>query len=266
MSLSYERIYAAARQIPRGRVATYGQIAAIAGLPGQPRQVGYALHALPATRSIPWHRVINAKGEISARSEPWFERVQHKLLEHEGIEFDADGRVSLARFQWKPGVSRKRRSSTHGCREMRGRRMEVAMAARPLSGSKTAEALRRAALRCPGAEEGIACKGTALESTTVTIRKKAFLFVRATEARLKLRESQSEAAALASKDPGHYGIGANGWARVKFAEGAPPPLELLEKWVGESYRAVAGKELVDPSARTGTSKRTTRKRLDDAGR
>lgn len=99
---AYERIYAAVRRIPRGRVATYGQIAVLAGLPGQPRQVGYALSALSDARSVPWHRVINAKGQISQRSDPRYEKAQRALLENEGVVFDSTGRVSLARFRWRP--------------------------------------------------------------------------------------------------------------------------------------------------------------------
>ena len=101
MTSAYERIYAAVKRIPSGRVATYGDVAAAAGLPGRPRQVGYALHALPEARAVPWHRVINAQGTVSARAEPWFESVQRRLLEREGVEFDAAGRVSLARFRWR---------------------------------------------------------------------------------------------------------------------------------------------------------------------
>lgn len=99
---SYERIYAAARRIPRGRVATYGQIAQLAGLPGQARQVGYALHALATERSVPWHRVINARGEISRRADPGAEFAQRTFLEREGVVFDAGGRVDLEHFQWRP--------------------------------------------------------------------------------------------------------------------------------------------------------------------
>ena len=66
-SSTYEKIYRWVRRIPRGRVATYGDIAERAGLEGHARQVGYALHALPAGQDIPWHRVVNAKGEISPR-------------------------------------------------------------------------------------------------------------------------------------------------------------------------------------------------------
>ena len=99
---THERIYEAVRRIPKGRVATYGQIAAVAGLPGQPRLVGYALSALPDSLPVPWHRVINAQGGVSSRSEPGFEEIQRALLEREGVEFGVDGRVRLARYQWRP--------------------------------------------------------------------------------------------------------------------------------------------------------------------
>ena len=102
MSRTYERIYDAVERIPHGRVATYGQIAELAGLPRQPRQVGYALSALSDNRSIPWHRVVNAKGKISARSNPGFEELQRALLEREGIVFEADARIPLTRFGWQP--------------------------------------------------------------------------------------------------------------------------------------------------------------------
>jgi methylated-DNA-protein-cysteine methyltransferase-like protein len=99
---SYSRIYAVIRRIPRGRVASYGQIAELAGLPGHARQVGYALHALPSATAIPWHRVINAAGAISRRSRPGAELTQQQLLESEGVEFDLRGRVRLAKVGWKP--------------------------------------------------------------------------------------------------------------------------------------------------------------------
>ena len=100
MSNTYERIYAIVKQIPEGRVATYGQIARLAGLGGQARQVGYALNALPDDQDVPWHRVINARGEISKRSLPVYEQVQRELLEQEGIEFGTDARISLRRYRW----------------------------------------------------------------------------------------------------------------------------------------------------------------------
>ena len=93
--------------MPSGRVATYGQIAAVAGLPGQARQVGYALAALPEGSSVPWQRVINARGEVSPRSGArpdggWIEGYQRHLLEGEGVRFDDRGRVDLGRFRWDP--------------------------------------------------------------------------------------------------------------------------------------------------------------------
>ena len=99
---AYEQIYAVVGRIPRGRVATYGQVARLAGRPGRARQVGYALHALREGTSLPWQRVINARGEVSARAEPGMDRLQRALLEAEGVEFDARGRVDLTRWRWRP--------------------------------------------------------------------------------------------------------------------------------------------------------------------
>ena len=99
---SYKRIYAVTRRIPRGRVATYGQVAHLAGLPGHARQVGYALHAMATDRPVPWHRVINARGEVSERSHPGADVAQRVFLEREGVVFDAAGRVDLERYQWRP--------------------------------------------------------------------------------------------------------------------------------------------------------------------
>lgn len=98
----YARIYAVVRRIPRGRVATYGQVARLAGLGGHARQVGYALHALRDADGVPWHRVVNARGAVSPRSEPGGDRVQRQLLEREGVRFDERGRASLERFGWRP--------------------------------------------------------------------------------------------------------------------------------------------------------------------
>ena len=99
---SYPRIYAAVRRVPRGRVATYGQIAEFARLPGQARLVGYALFALPRTTAVPWHRVINAQGRISVRGDGGGAALRQRLLlEHEGVTFDARDRVSLASYGWK---------------------------------------------------------------------------------------------------------------------------------------------------------------------
>ena len=98
----YPRIYAVVQRIPHGRVATYGQIAALAGFPGQARQVGYALHSLPEGSEVPWQRVINARGEVSLRSEAGWEHYQRHLLEEEGVVFNDAGRVDLDRYRWEP--------------------------------------------------------------------------------------------------------------------------------------------------------------------
>ena len=97
----YARIYAVVRRIPRGRVATYGQIADLAGLPGHARQVGYALHALPDSTAVPWHRVLNAAGAVSPRAVPGAQLTQRQLLEREGVPFDLRGRVPLERVRWR---------------------------------------------------------------------------------------------------------------------------------------------------------------------
>jgi len=107
MQNNYLRIYKIVRQIPRGRVATYGQIAELAGLEGHARQVGYALHSLPDNLKLPWHRVINARGEVSPRTGGDSHELQRKLLEAEGVKFDGKGRVDLERFAWKPRGSAK---------------------------------------------------------------------------------------------------------------------------------------------------------------
>jgi methylated-DNA-protein-cysteine methyltransferase-like protein len=98
---TYPRIYEVVRRIPHGRVATYGQVAQLAGLGDHARLVGYALHALKDD-SVPWHRVVNARGRISVRDEPGSHRWQRQLLEDEGVVFDAEGRIALERFRWTP--------------------------------------------------------------------------------------------------------------------------------------------------------------------
>jgi methylated-DNA-protein-cysteine methyltransferase-like protein len=97
--------------VPRGRVATYGQIAELAGLEGHARQVGYALHNLPENSNVPWHRVVNAKGEISARTGGDSHELQRLLLEAEGVVFDARSRLDLRRFRWDGGEAQKRRDA-----------------------------------------------------------------------------------------------------------------------------------------------------------
>jgi methylated-DNA-protein-cysteine methyltransferase related protein len=101
MKVTYSDIYGVIRLIPKGRVATYGQIADLAGLPRQARRVGYALSALPKGTAVPWQRVVNANGEISRRSHGGPDRLQRKLLQLEGVAFER-GRIPLDRFQWRP--------------------------------------------------------------------------------------------------------------------------------------------------------------------
>ena len=104
LSETYRRIYQVVSRIPRGRVATYGQVASLARLPRQARLVGYALHALPAASGLPWHRVVNARGMISLRSGGLgHDERQARLLVREGVRF-LDGVIPLHRFGWRPRV------------------------------------------------------------------------------------------------------------------------------------------------------------------
>ena len=101
----YDLVWATVKRIPRGKVATYGQIAALAGMPRHARQAGYALAATPENVKIPWHRVINAQGRVSLRLKHWDngnDDLQRILLEAEGVTFDSSGRVDLKKFRWKP--------------------------------------------------------------------------------------------------------------------------------------------------------------------
>ncbi|MFQ5698569.1 MAG: MGMT family protein [Myxococcota bacterium] len=101
------RILAVVGRIPRGRVATYGQVARLAGLDRGARQVGWALHGLPEDSRVPWQRVVNARGEISWRAQPGAEELQRARLEAEGIEIGADARIDLERYGWRPRGSRR---------------------------------------------------------------------------------------------------------------------------------------------------------------
>ncbi len=85
--------------IPRGRVTTYGQVAVEAGMPGNARLVGYALHALPPDSGIPWQRVINARGRISFEQRTTIYKKQLRMLRKEGIRF-VRGTVDLRKFGW----------------------------------------------------------------------------------------------------------------------------------------------------------------------
>ena len=100
---SYSKIYNAIRRIPLGKVATYGQIAEIAGLPRQARLVGYALFHGEADDDLPWHRVVNAQGTISySPARQRADHLQRVLLEAEGVVFNARGRIDLKLYRWQP--------------------------------------------------------------------------------------------------------------------------------------------------------------------
>jgi len=100
---SYEKIYEVAYQIPYGKLATYGQVAELANLPGRARLVGYALFRVAPDSKIPWHRVINAKGEISQSPVRYgSDHLQRSLLESEGVQFDSNGRINLRNYLWQP--------------------------------------------------------------------------------------------------------------------------------------------------------------------
>ncbi len=101
----YPKIYEIVKLIPRGKVATYGQIADLAGLIGKPRVVGYALYRVVDSMEIPWHRVINAKGEVSRSSlRDGNDDLQQHLLESEGIIFNKR-KLDLSVYRWQPDLS-----------------------------------------------------------------------------------------------------------------------------------------------------------------
>jgi methylated-DNA-protein-cysteine methyltransferase-like protein len=105
ISDSYRRIWAVVKKIPRGRVSTYGEIARLSGLPGQARLAGYAMFNLPEGASVPWHRVVNAKGMVSIPPRRASSARQRKLLEAEGVVFRG-GRIDLAKHLWPRRAAR----------------------------------------------------------------------------------------------------------------------------------------------------------------
>ncbi|MDR3314241.1 MAG: MGMT family protein [Oscillospiraceae bacterium] len=98
----FTSIYAIVRKIPRGSVATYGQIARLAGNPRMARQVGWALHSNPEPGAIPCHRVLNRNGELCKGFAFGGQEAQRLMLDAEGVAFLPDGRVDLERFGWQP--------------------------------------------------------------------------------------------------------------------------------------------------------------------
>lgn len=100
----FEQVYQMVEQIPRGRVATYGQIARLVGSPRRARYVGFALHRNPRPGVVPCHRVVFADGSLARGFAFGGVGVQRAMLEQEGVAFREDGRVDLARARWEAGV------------------------------------------------------------------------------------------------------------------------------------------------------------------
>ena len=95
------QVYALVRQCPRGRVVSYGGVAAMLGKPRAARAVGRALNALPDGSKVPWWRVVNSRGEVSIRGVEHGEILQRTLLEREGVKFEKSGRISWKLFGWQ---------------------------------------------------------------------------------------------------------------------------------------------------------------------
>jgi methylated-DNA-protein-cysteine methyltransferase-like protein len=96
---SYKLIWQTVKQIPKGKVATYGQVAELSGLNNQARLVGYALHKLPENSKVPWHRIINSKGKLSFPKNSNSYKSQRSLLEKEGITLKCET-IDLNKYGW----------------------------------------------------------------------------------------------------------------------------------------------------------------------
>ena len=95
-----EAVARAVAAVPRGRVATYGQIAWMAGYPRRPRQVGMVLRTLPEGSDLPWQRIVSARGCVPSRARWWGAQLQIQRLREEGVDVDDAGNLDLARFGW----------------------------------------------------------------------------------------------------------------------------------------------------------------------
>jgi methylated-DNA-protein-cysteine methyltransferase related protein len=100
----FDRVHAVVRRIPRGKVATYGQIARMLGAPRSARVVGWAMHGVPEGSGVPWHRVVQQGGSLSPTVSPAAPGRQRRLLEAEGVTFLARGRIDMGRHQWAPAT------------------------------------------------------------------------------------------------------------------------------------------------------------------
>ncbi|MCG3119809.1 MAG: DNA base-flipping protein [bacterium] len=111
----FRRVVVIIKKIPRGQVATYGQIAALAGNPRAARQVAWVLHSAADKENLPWQRVINSQGSISLPRYGGYE-LQRALLVKEGVKFDSAERIDLVRFQWRPKIIKKKKENKPGAR------------------------------------------------------------------------------------------------------------------------------------------------------
>ncbi len=99
----YRKVYEAVKQVPKGKVATYGQIAGIVSTPRSARAVGWALRALPPENNVPWHRVLNSSGRITIVNPHTTKQEQAQRLKKEGVEVSQDGDgyiVDLKHYLW----------------------------------------------------------------------------------------------------------------------------------------------------------------------
>jgi methylated-DNA-protein-cysteine methyltransferase-like protein len=124
MNPFYHRIYRVVRHIPKGRVATYGIVARLAGRPGAARMVGWALSALPDDGDVPWWRVINAAGRISLSTVDHGAVVQRALLLREGVKFAPGGAVSLGTFGWPAEAYDSLAAQTRAASSRKSRRLK----------------------------------------------------------------------------------------------------------------------------------------------
>jgi len=120
----YRRVYRIVRHIPKGRVATYGVIARLAGRPGSARTVGWALSALPQDADVPWWRVLNAAGRISLSALEHTSVVQRALLLREGVRFATGGAVNLSVFGWPAEAYDSVLAQTRAASAKRSRRLK----------------------------------------------------------------------------------------------------------------------------------------------
>jgi len=95
-------VLAIVAKIPKGRLASYGQVAMLAGFPRRPRQVGMVLRGLPEGTKLPWHRVVNNQGYVPSKSRWWGAMVQIERIREEGIDVSNDGTLDLETHRWKP--------------------------------------------------------------------------------------------------------------------------------------------------------------------